>query len=411
MSYSPLAFVRSLAHVRYGGTPAEREAADLIVAEAVRAGGNAELMPFTIPASTYASHEACVTAPFTRPLTVTPYGMCGELAPCELDLLYAERGTERDLLGHDDLSTTAVLVNALTYDVYKLLCARKAAAILTINGKYYHNDGEAGIYARNLRPRFLEQGKIPVFAINAAQATDLLRDGATRIRLALAQTDGETTSHNVLATVEGTAHPEEIIVLTAHYDSLPLGPGAWDNATGAAALMGLYRHFLANPPARTMRFIWCGAEEQGLLGSKAYIEQHESEIEQIKFCFNFDMCGTVLGSDKIFVTGKKELEIFVDQFCRETGHSAEIINTVHSSDSAPFADRGVPGIGLSRGTGSTEIHTCRDDLFPLGEQALLANIDFAAAIISRAVNAALLPVDCGMPDDVKEKLNKYFGRK
>jgi len=412
-SYSPLEFVKNLSFVRYGGTAAEKQAAEFIKAEIEKAGGNAEITPFQINASTYTGHVTKVTAPYELDIATVPFGMCGSIpAPGkDLKLVYVERGEERDLIGLDDLSGCVVMVNALSLDVYKLLVKRNAAAIFTIMGKYYHNNDEAGMYARNLRPKFLEQGVIPTFCINAGEATELLRNGAETIHIELEQTDGEATSQNVVAVIEGTEKPDESIVLTGHYDSLPVGPGAWDNATGSAALMGLYLYFKENAPKRTMHFVWCGSEEQGLLGSKAFIEQNEELVKNnIKFCFNFDMCGTILGPNNICITGGKELEDFVELFCRETGYSARTRVGVHSSDSAPFADMGIPGIGLSRGTQTSEIHTCRDTMFPLGEKQLKANISFAAAMISRVANSVVLPVDTGMPDNIKKELDKYFQR-
>jgi len=412
-SYNPMDFVKALSFVRYGGTAAEKQAADYIAAEIEKVGGTAELMPFQINASAYKSHVTRVTAPYEQALDTVPFGMCGSIpAPGrDLKFLYAERGEERDLLGYDDLSEYIVMVNSVSLDVYKRLVKRNAAAIFAIMGKYYHDNGEAGLYARNLRPKFLEQGVIPTFYINAREATELVRNGAETLHIELAQTDGEATSHDVLAVIEGTEKPRESVVLTAHYDSLPVGPGAWDNATGSAALMGLYRHFLANPPARTLRFVWCGSEEQGLLGAKAYIAQHEELVkEQVKFCFNFDMCGTVLGPNSVFITGGKELEDFVELFCREVGYSAKTRTGVHSSDSAPFADLGIPALGLSRGTSTSEIHTSRDTLFPVGEKALRENIAFACKIADRVVNSVILPVDTGMPEDIKKELDEYFQR-
>lgn len=412
-TYSPLEYVKNLSFVRYGGTPAEKQAAEIIKAEIEKAGGKAELAPFQINASTYTSHVTKVVAPYELDIKTVPFGMCGSVpAPgINLKLLYAEQGTERDLLGYDDLSGYVVMVNSCTLDVYKLLVKRGASAIFAIMGKYYHNNDEAGMYARNLRPKYLEAGVIPTFYISAHDATELMRNGAETIHIELEQTDGENTSQNVVAVIEGTCKPEESIVLTAHYDSLPVGPGAWDNATGSAALMGLYLYFLENAPRRTLRFIWCGSEEQGLLGSKAYIEQNEELVKNnVKFCFNFDMCGTILGPNSIFITGGKELEDFVDLFCRETGYSAKTRTGVHSSDSAPFADMGIPGIGLSRGTSTSEIHTCRDTMFPLGEKQLKDNIDFASKMISRVANSVVLPVETGMTDDIKKELDKYFQR-
>lgn len=411
-NYSPLQFVDSLAFVRYGGTDAEKKAAEMILAEIEASGGTGEITEFEINASAYTSHTTCITAPYTQNLNTVAFGMCGSIpAPGkDLQVLYAERGTEMDFLGYDDLSSYVVLVDMLSLDAYKALVKRNAAAIFVIMGKYYHDNGEAGLYNRNLRPKQLEQGVIPTFGINAAEATELLRNGAQTIHVELEQTDGKGTSRNVLAVIEGTDKPCESIVLTAHYDSLPVGPGAWDNATGSAAIMGLYKYFLENPPKRTLRFVWCGSEEQGLLGSKAYIDQHEDLMDSIKFCFNFDMCGTILGPNNIMITGDKALEDFVELFCREVGYSSATRVGVHSSDSAPFADRGIPGIGISRGTRSAEIHTSRDCMFPLGEKQMQMNIDFAAKIITRVVNSVLLPVPTGMPDNMKAELDKYFQR-
>lgn len=261
---------------------------------------------------------------------------------------------------------------------------------------------------RPLRPKFLENGKVLGFVIWGKDANDIVRDGAEIIHLELSETEGENTSRDVLAVIPGTDIPGESIVLTAHYDSVLVGTGSWDNATGTSALMYIYRYFLANPPKRTMRFIWCGSEEQGLYGSKAYVEQKAELLDEIKMCFNFDMCGTILGPNNIKVTGGEDLKNFVEQFCREVGYSAEIRMGVHSSDSAPFADNGIPGIGISRGTRTSEIHTRNDLMFPLCPEQLYNTGEFACKIISRFVNSVVLPVEKKIPNDTKEAVDKYF---
>lgn len=411
--YDPMQFVEVLSFTRYGGTAEEKRAAALIAETIADLGGKSEEMAFSIPASTYKSHVTRVTAPFTMELDTVPFGMCGAIPAPGKDLrfFYAAAGGERDYLGMgDDLSEYAVMVDQFFPETYERLCAKKAGAILVVMGRYYQNNEEAGMYRRKLRPHNLEHGVIPTFYINAKEATELVRNGAEQLHIELEQTDGETTSQNVLATIPGTDGAGESIVLTAHYDSLPICDGAWDNATGSAALMGLYAHFLKNPPKRTLRFIWTGSEEHGLLGAKAYVAQNEELLETICFCLNFDMCGTVLGSNTIKITGGKELEDFTEQFCREVGYSAKLSTGVHSSDSAPFADRGIPALGLSRYSQTTEIHTCRDTLFAIGADALAKNIRFAVQIAERLANAAILPVDRGMPDKIKEELDKYFQR-
>lgn len=411
MSDYPLSLVEKLSFVRYGGTPEEARAAQILLDELACAGGHGELMEFEIDAPVPDRCEFAVCAPFERTVPAIPYGMSGELDSAELALYYAARGDADDFVGMDDLSGTAVLLNTLTLDAYKELVKRHAAAFITISGKYYDTPETASMYPRDLRDRFREEGVIPGFAICASDATEMLRDGAQRVRLTLRQGETKHTSHNVLAIIPGTQFPDESIVLTAHYDSVPLGTGSWDNATGSAALCAIYRHFLAHPTRRTLRFIWCGSEEQGLLGSKAYIAQNEALIDKIKFCFNFDMCGTILGPNRIAVTGGDDLKHYIDQYCHEVGYSAESDLHVHSSDSAPFCDRGIPALGLTRGTHTAEIHTRYDLMPPLGNRQMLENVEFAVQLIGRMANSVVLPIPCGMPDEMKEKLDKYFRRK
>ena len=120
------------------------------------------------------------------------------------------------------------------------------------------------------------------------------------------------------------------------------------------------------------------------------------------------MCGTVLGANTLFVTGKDDLVSYARQYCREVGFSAEISKIVHASDSAAFADKGIPAIGISRRTNTAEIHTVHDTMAPLCPKSLALTADFAIGMMERVINSAVLPVELGMPDDLIEVLNKRF---
>lgn len=122
------------------------------------------------------------------------------------------------------------------------------------------------------------------------------------------------------------------------------------------------------------------------------------------------MCGTALGANRIFVTGEKELETFAEQYCKIACYSAKIVVVVHSSDSAPFCDKGIPALGLSRETTTAEIHTIHDLLPTLSEKAMRKNVAFAVRMIGDVANAAVLPVKKGMPEETKKELDKYFHR-
>ncbi|MBQ5782582.1 MAG: M28 family peptidase [Oscillospiraceae bacterium] len=396
---------------RYGGTDAELKAANIILEEIEKAGGKGEIMDFKIPAYNLKKCSLKVTAPFEMELETVPYGLSGCLPEggVDLKLVYLQKGTENDFYGVGDLSDSIVMLNELSFDAYKRMCEKNAAAFIVIDGKWYHNSENSDFFQRNLGEKMLENGKIPGYLIWSKDATELVRNHAETIHAEMVQEEYEATSRDVVAVVEGTEKNGESVVVTAHFDSIQWGTGVWDNATGSVNIMYIYKHFLANPPKRTMYFVWCGSEEQGLYGSKAFIAQHPELVEkEIKFCFNFDMCGTVLGNNMIFATGGENLKTFTEQFCHEYGMSAEIILDVHSSDSAPFADKGVPGLGLSRGTKSADIHTRHDSIFPISAEQLNKDGDFAIAIMSRVINSARLPVATGMPEEMKTKVDKYF---
>jgi len=89
--------------------------------------------------------------------------------------------------------------------------------------------------------------------------------------------------NNVVAEIPGSELPNEVVIVGGHLDSWHPGTGAQDNGTGVAGVMETARAIKASgkPPRRTMRFILFGGEEQGLLGSVAYVKKHQGEMSAI----------------------------------------------------------------------------------------------------------------------------------
>jgi len=87
----------------------------------------------------------------------------------------------------------------------------------------------------------------------------------------------------VIAEIPGSERPSEVVILGAHLDSWHPGTGAQDNGTGVASVLEAARAIQAlhRPPRRTIRFMLFGGEEQGLLGSTAYVRQHLADLSQI----------------------------------------------------------------------------------------------------------------------------------
>ncbi len=160
-------------------------------------------------------------------------------------------------------------------------------------------------------------------------------------------------TQNVLAFIEGSKHPDQFIVFTAHYDHLgKLGQdvifrGANDNASGVSMLLNLARHYSMqeNEPAYSIAFIAFAGEEPGLEGSLHYVQQPVFPLEDIKFLINLDILGT--GNEGITVvngsvhnTEFEALKGLNDQ----KGYLKQVKKRGRAaiSDHYPFSEAGVP---------------------------------------------------------------------
>jgi hypothetical protein len=101
---------------------------------------------------------------------------------------------------------------------------------------------------------------------------------------------GRVPTFNTIATITGTEKPEEYIVLSAHFDSWDGGTGATDNGTGSITMMEaarLLKKYYPNPKRTIVIGLW-GSEEQGLNGSRAYVEDHPEVVANVQASFNQD---------------------------------------------------------------------------------------------------------------------------
>ncbi len=101
---------------------------------------------------------------------------------------------------------------------------------------------------------------------------------------------GRVPTFNTIATIPGRELPEEYIVLSAHFDSWDGGTGATDNGTGTLTMMEaarILKKIYPNPRRTIIIGLW-GSEEQGLNGSRAYVEDHPKVVEGLQALFNQD---------------------------------------------------------------------------------------------------------------------------
>ena len=149
-----------------------------------------------------------------------------------------------------------------------------------------------------------------------------------------------------------------------------------------------------------------------MLGAKAYC-QNEAAIENCVLNVNLDMIGCIMGKFIGCVTGEEKLVHYMEYFGAERGFGIGVRQDVYSSDSTPFADKGIPAISFARlaPPNTATIHNSYDTVALMKGEQMAEDIDFIIAFCERMANAAYFPVAREMPENMKEKLDVYLNRK
>ena len=208
---------------------------------------------------------------------------------------------------------------------------------------------------------------IPVVAATFATAQELyaLRNSGLILHVAADTISEIRTTVNVIAET-ATGRDDNVVVVGAHLDSVPEGPGINDNGSGSSAILEVAIQMAKVKPRNTVRFIWFGAEELGLLGSEYYVSQlSQEEIDAIAVMLNFDMVGSPNfvrfvydGDNSAFPVGPGSAQappgsgyverLFTSYFASQ-GLASEPTQFSGRSDYGPFIEVGIPAGGLFTG--------------------------------------------------------------
>ena len=217
-----------------------------------------------------------------------------------------------------------------------------------------------------------------------------------------------TTSYNVVAEIPGTDKKDEVVMLGGHLDSWHAATGATDNAIGCAVMMEAARilHAIGVKPRRTIRVALWSGEEQGLLGSQAYVKKHFGTAEAPtpnynKFAgyFNIDM-GTgrarrfsVFGPQEAADILKAIGEPFAD--IGFIGTTATRGRGLGGSDHTSFNQAGLPGISVNQDPIEYFTHTWHTNLDTyeriIEDDVKKSAIIVAAAVYQLAMRDEMLP--------------------
>ncbi len=332
---------RAFAHVealavdigsRPAGSKAERRAAVYLRDQLRGFGYEAELQPFSYDVFADAGSSLEVISP--QPLSPAVYAF--ELSVsgvAEGQLVDAGIGRPQDFPA-DSAGKIALMGKGVLSFSDKVDNAEAAGAA----GVIVYND-EPGLFSGNLaRP-----SAIPVLAISQEDGQALLATvgaGPVSARLEVRTESGSRDSQNVVA------RPQEgecRLVAGGHYDSVPAGPGANDNASGTATVVEMARVLAADGEFDDVCFLLFGAEEIGLIGSARFVDSlTPTEEETLEAMLNFDMVG--VGTQWLLAGSPSMTDLAVSE-AEEQGLDYVVDDAPLSvSDHASFIDAGIPAV-------------------------------------------------------------------
>lgn len=317
---------------------------------------------------------------------------------------YIEDATDTNLT--DVEGKIVLLQGPAAPELMEKLHKKGALGYISLAGNFYEDES----IQNELRP-VNARGKghpLPGLRIHISEAEKLVRAKPTKVRMVMQAETSKAISHNVVATIEGTDLKDEIIAFSAHCDSVPYSQGSWDNATGSVTIMELMHHFKEVGTRRTLKFIWCGAEEIGLVGSREYCKAHEAELKDYIFNINFDMTGVTIGFEKCCVSASEDTLHAIEYTAKLNNYPVKAELGTYSSDSTSFASAGVPACTFARlaPRGGAQIHNHNDTMDHLDPDSFMITANFVATFAGQLANAPVNPIPRKFADSVTEKIEQ-----
>ncbi|SER17977.1 Peptidase family M28 [Lentzea xinjiangensis] len=328
---------------RIGGTASEHRARDYLVRELRSLRYQVTTQPFTVPDKYLADINDTWQAGASR------FGALG--VTVKAPFVEVVDGRLPDLTGKIAFYVNAPTGSAPTH------AAVERGAVAVVLGRISSTASRSSAFS----PTLDRNVAVPVVGLAQVHTEKLRAQGSGELKISTVH-HPNLTSYNVIADRPSTFpwRDNGVVMVTAHYDSVPGSPGANDDGSGTALCLELARVLRHLPTHRALRFALWGSEEQGLLGSRHYVSQlPPEEIARIKGVFQNDMVATshdpataywllsVDGADNATTAG-------VRAAARRLGYDPRVHGPVArgSSDHVPFHEKGMAAANFSwRGEG------------------------------------------------------------
>lgn len=209
--------------------------------------------------------------------------------------------------------------------------------------------------------------------------------------------------HNIVATLPGTSN-QQAVLLVAHYDSVPLGPGAGDDGASVATILETLRALQAGPPLKNdVRVVFTDGEEAGLLGASAYVAAHPQIVRDVGVVMNFEGRGSS-GPVGMFETSTANGWL-VQQFAAAAPYpnASSLTYTVYKmlpndTDLTVFKRAGLAGLNFAFIGGLQDYHTSLDSVANLEPATVQHMGSYALALTRHFGNVSF--ADTRQPDRV-----------
>jgi Zn-dependent M28 family amino/carboxypeptidase len=265
--------------------------------------------------------------------------------------------------------------------------------------------------ANGVGAKFMGLVRKPMAYVSLMDAWSLARHGARRVRLRAGGTAVESASCNVVGDLSADRPGGGLIVVCGHLDSVAVGVGADDNASGMAAVLDIARRLRSRRRRHGLRFIGFGAEEQLSLGSMRYVKEQVTDLNRIGFVCNIDGIGAHLGLSTAMCTGTAALEAYVREALETRLPFGQVTADVSPyQDQFWFAAQGIPGIWMARETHPGTHwyhHSAHNDLGVVSMRQIAWAAEVASDLLGDLADTATWPFPREIEPSLRERIGEY----
>ena len=393
---------------RVPGTPAMQEALQWGVNAFKAAGADSvKLESYSIQHSWQeGATRVAITAPSQFNLRAVSVGWAPATnGPVKARVVDVGRGDAAGFAKAGDISGALLLVHTETMKTWDDLFAEymRAPAIIAaaMKGKAagiaFISTRERDLLYRHINTNHGEIDQLPIVIIareDGERVARLIAKGApVEAEFDLPnKIGGPFEAANVVAEIKGSEKPDEYVLLGAHLDSWDLGTGALDNGCNAALVIDALRAIKASglKPRRSIRFVLFTGEEQGTLGSRAYVAAHRAEMDKIAGVLIFDEgTGAATGFS---LGGRKDLVALMTKMVatfKPWGATKLTTDAFVGTDNLDFLLEGVPNLVANQVEANylENYHASSDTYDKVDFAQLKKHVAIAAALVYEIADA------------------------